>query len=110
MVSPLQFPFVLPQMHLVITFEVDPSELGKPRKLEITFRDADGQGGFTLGGNLEFPKPQLLLPGPVTANHIVALQGLPFPKAGDYQFAIAIDGDVKETITVRAMPRPQSKS
>lgn len=105
-----QFPFQLPQMHLVITFEVDPSEVGKPRRIEIAFRDADAKNILSMSGEMMFGRPDPPLPGPIAANQILALNGVVFPKAGDYQFVISVDGDVKQTISLRATERPKPKS
>lgn len=110
-VIPPQFPYVHGQMHLILSFEADRLEIGKKKKLEISFRDADGKSFFTISGDMEIPSPSLQIPGPITMNHILAMNGMRFERPGSYEFVVLIDGEPKEQVVLRALeqPKPESK-
>lgn len=51
-----QFPYVHPQMHLVLTLEAHRSEVGKKKQIEIRLMSEDGLPLFSVGGETEVPK------------------------------------------------------
>lgn len=98
-----QFPLVYPQMHLILTLEADPSEMGIKKQLEIKLMGPDGAPLLGVGGEMEVPKGS---PFPGTAiglNHILGFQGVRFEKPGDYQFAVLISGDHKQSIPLKVV-------
>jgi hypothetical protein len=101
-INPPQLPYRHPQMHLVFTMKASAGEMGRKFKLEVKFIDADGKQIFnaSAGDPLEVPQGQ---PGgrPILLNHILGLNGLPFTKAGDYQFEVLIDDDSKATVALQ---------
>jgi hypothetical protein len=91
------FPFPLPRMFLVLTFEAGPAEFGSQKQLRIALLDEDGAEKITMSGELQVPRPPR--PGrQAYINEAIGLAGVPFEKAGDYQFAILVGGETKETV------------
>jgi len=93
------FPVVHPQMALVLRFEATRAEEGKMRQIEIQLGDSDGQKLFKIGAQLMVPTG---VPGsPIRLNHILMLNGVQFPKAGDYEFSILIGDDQKASVDLK---------
>ncbi len=93
------FPATHPSMHLVLRFEASRAEEGKNKQIEIQLADSDGSRLFTIATELVLPQG---IPGqPIRMNHILALNGVRFPKAGDYVFNILIGDDQKATVDLR---------
>jgi len=93
------YPVIHPQMHLVVRFETSNAESGRAKKVEIQLSDEDGQKLIALNANLVVPKGA---PGqPIRMNHILALNGVRFPKAGDYVFNVFVNGDLKASIDLK---------
>jgi hypothetical protein len=103
------FPVMHPQMYLVLRFEATRAEEGKTKKVEIQLADSDGTKLFAIGSNLMVPPGA---PGqPIRMNHILAMNGVRFPKAGDYVFNILVGDDQKAAVDLRIVeaklePRP----
>ena len=86
-------------MHLVLRFEATRAEEGKTRPVEIQLADGDGNRLFTIPITLSLPSG---VPGqPIRMNHILALNGIRFPKAGDYVFNILIGDDQKAAVDLK---------
>jgi uncharacterized protein DUF6941 len=93
------FPVVHPQIAMVLRFEANRAEEGKTRKIEIALSDIDGAKLFAIGADLVVPAAP---PGtPIRLNHILMLNNLQFPKAGDYVFNVLIGDDHKAAIDLR---------
>ena len=93
------FPATHPQMHLVLRFEANRAEEGKTRQVEIHLADSDGTRLFTISTSLVLPQG---MPGqPIRLNHILALNGVRFPKAGDYVFDILVGDDHKAAVDLK---------
>ena len=93
------FPATHPSMHLVLRFEASRAEEGKSKQIEIQLADSDGNPLFTIATKLVMPQG---MPGqPIRMNHILALNGVRFPKAGDYVFNILVGDDHKATVELR---------
>ncbi len=98
-----QFPYVHPQMHLVLTLEADPSEAGNKKQLEIKLMGPDGAPLLAVGGELEVPKGSPFPGAAIGLNHILGFQGVRFDKPGDYQFAVLVGGDHKQSIRLKVL-------
>jgi len=105
------FPVVHPQMALVLRFEATRAEEGKSRAIELQLADSDGGKVFQISAQLVVPPST---PGtPIRLNHILMLNNIQFPKAGDYVFNVLIGDDQKAAIDLKivevkqpATPRP----
>ena len=95
------FPATHPSMNLVVCFEATRAEEGKTKKIEIQLADGDGQKLFTINTQLVVPPGT---PGtPIRMNHILALNGIRFPKAGDYVFNVLIGDDQKAAVGLKLL-------
>ncbi len=93
------FPVVHPQMALVLRFEATRAEGGKARQVELQLADSDGQKLFQISAQLMIPTGA---PGaPIRLNHILMLNNIQFPRAGDYVFNILVGDDQKAGIELR---------
>lgn len=90
-------PFPLPQMYLVLTFEAGPAEFGSQKQLRIVLMDGDGNERIALEGEVQVPEPKRR-GSRAYINEAIGLAGVPFEKAGDYQFAILVGGERKKTV------------
>lgn len=98
-----QFPHVHPQMHLILTLEADASEMGNKKQLEIKLMGPDGAPVLGVGGEMEVPKAGPFLGTAIGLNHILGFQGVRFDKPGDYQFAVLVGGDHKQSIPLKVV-------
>ena len=95
-----KFPVQLPIFYVVVSYEAGPAEFDTEKSTQIAVTDADGNVMVRLEQKITVPRASR--PGTrSTMNQISGIVGLPFPKAGDYQFAILIDGREGETIRLR---------
>jgi hypothetical protein len=93
-------PFPLPQMYLVLTFEVGAAEFGSRKDLRIVLLDNDGNELVALQGEVQVPKPdRRRLRAHI--NEAIGLADVPFDKAGDYEFTILVGGETKESVPLR---------
>ncbi len=93
------FPVVHPQMALVLRFEATRAEEGKTRQIELQLADSDGQKLFKIGAQLMVPSAP---PGsPIRLNHILMLNNVQFPKAGDYVINVLVGDDQKAGIDLK---------
>jgi hypothetical protein len=93
------FPATHPQMYLVMRFEAPRAEEGKTKQIEIHLADSDGNKLFTVATTLVVPQGT---PGsPIRLNHILALNGIRFDRAGDYVFNVLIGDDHKAGIDLK---------
>jgi hypothetical protein len=96
-----KFPAAHPQMYLVMRFEASRAEEGKSRQIEIQLADGDGNKLFGIATTLVVPQG---VPGqPIRLNHILALNGVRFPKAGDYVFNILVGDDQKAAVDLKLL-------
>lgn len=95
------FPCAHPQMCLVLRFEASRSEEGKSRTIEIQLSDSDGAKVFSINASLVVPKGK---PGmPIRIDHILAMNGVRFPKPGDYVFNVLIGDDQKASVELKLL-------
>ena len=94
-----QFPAAHPQMFLVMRFEATRAEEGKTKKIEIQLADGDGGKLFTVGANLVVPTGT---PGSaIRMNHILGMNGVQFPRPGDYVFNVLVGDDQKAAVDLK---------
>ena len=93
------FPVAHSQMALVLRFEAGRAEEGKTRKVEIQLADGDGLRLFTIGA--PFVIPQGAPGAPIRLNHILMLNGIQFPKPGDYVFNVLVGDDLKASVDLK---------
>jgi hypothetical protein len=94
------FPVVHPQMALVLRFEASRAEEGKGRQIELQLADSDGQKLFKIGAQLMVPTGAPA-GAPIRLNHILMLNNIQFPKAGDYMFSILVGDDEKASVDLK---------
>jgi hypothetical protein len=86
----LEFPAVHNEMQLVMRFEADVTERGQQKEVEVRLIDDHGEELLRLGGHLSVPTVE---PGEfIISNQVLVFQGITFPRPGDYQFDIYIEG------------------
>ena len=97
------FPYRHPSMTCVIRFTANPAEFGKPKEVELTIMDSDGKPLGTLRGETTVP----MSPGGKRAyvELILGLNGIPFERPGDYEFAILVGGEQKGSIPFEVVQR-----
>jgi len=105
-VTPTEYPYIHPQMCLVVSFQASPAEFGKTKDIEITLLDPDGRPLSTIQATGQVPKPKA---GRKAAFQIILrLVNTPFPKHGPYELAILVGGDQKDSIQIEAVPVPKA--
>jgi len=93
-------PVQLPIFYVVVAYEAGPVEFDSEKATQIVLTDDDGNEMVRLEQKITVSRAKR--PGTrSTMNQITGIAGLPFPKAGDYQFAILIDGGEATTIRLR---------
>jgi len=88
------FPWVHPQMQLVLQLEAGPAEWETDKQLEIKLLDQDGIQILSIGGGLKVPKGQS--GRRVQMQSIMSLVNVPFNTEGDYCFYVLIGGETKK--------------
>jgi hypothetical protein len=95
-----ELPAQLPMFYVVVSYEAGPAEFDTEKSTQIAVTDADGNVMVRLQQDITVSRVRR--PGTrSTMNQITGIVGMPFPKAGDYQFAILIDGREGTTIRLR---------
>jgi hypothetical protein len=94
------FPFVLPIFYVVVSYEAGAAEYGNTKNTEIVLCDEDGNELLRLLQSIQVSRPNRA-GTMVTTNQIAGIVGFPFKKSGDYQFDILVNGDSKQTISLR---------
>src|SRR5207247_4167432 len=99
-VNPPSLPFALPLMYLVLVFDASPAEVGAEKSVRVVMLDGEGREGLRIENTMAVPPSGR--PGRrATFNAILALQGVTFQQAGDYQFSILINGEDKRSVPLR---------
>lgn len=101
-------PYCHPQMQLVARFEFDSSEVGN-KDLRIELVDEDGKQIFSVSGELRIERSPD--GSPATANNVLCLNNMVFPKFGEYEFRILLNDRTEATIPLtvaKAQPSPDS--
>jgi hypothetical protein len=101
------FPVMHPQMALVLRFEATRAEEGRTKQIELQLADGDGQKLFKIEAQLVLPSG---MPGtPIRLNHILMLNGIQFPRAGDYVFNVLVGDDQKAAIDLKLIEVKQQQ-
>jgi hypothetical protein len=96
-------PVLHPQMVLVLMLEFNSSEAGS-KKIKIELVDEDGGEIFSITGELSVNRES---DGRATLiNQILNLNGIVFPRFGDYEFRVLIDSDTKSIIPLKVIQTP----
>jgi hypothetical protein len=100
------FPLVYPRMVFVFRLQADAGDGGQGFSVHIRLEDDAGATLFEAGGELAAP---LLPPGELfSANHIVTLVNVAFPRPGTYRFLVTVGSlDPHETAFVITSPPPE---
>jgi hypothetical protein len=93
-------PAVHPQMMLVAQFEFNSSECGE-KNLKIVLVEEDGQDIFSISGKVQIERAAD--GGPSLLNQILRLNAVVFPKVGQYEFRIVLDGIMACSIPLRVI-------
>lgn len=85
------FPLVHPIAYLAYELEFAPAEIGRPAKMDVKVRDADGGeiGAFSLkveSGGAAAPTSRPIL------RHFLPMRNMKFEKPGTYEFAFFVGG------------------
>lgn len=98
-INAAQFPAKHASMALVIRTLQDYRDSETEHEMKVELRGPDGEKILEMGAKIRVPTME---PGQfATTNQILNLQGVPFPKSGDYTFRISMDGSKKEEIHLR---------
>ena len=95
------FPMTHPQMQLVMRFEADIAEEGKTKKLEIKLMDDDGKTLFVLNGGFTLGQGQA--GEAMISNQILTINMMKFENAGNYEFKILINDELKTEVPLRVI-------
>ena len=100
------FPLLYPRMVFVFRLEAGAGDAGQSFAVHIRLLDDAGAVLFDAGGELS---PPLLPPGEVfSANHLVSLANVAFPRPGTYRFVVSVGSlDPHETVFFVASPPPE---
>ena len=108
-ISATQVPAAHPQFKLVFQLEFNSSESGD-KQVKIELVDEDGTEMLSIAGKMHVPRQ----PGGRAAlvNQILDFAGFAFPKFGDYEFRVVLDGITACVIplTVAQVTAPASRN
>ena len=86
-----ELPARLPIFYVVVSYRTTASEFGKTKVVEVALQDADGNVSVRIQQSVEIPRPAR--PGMRgTVNQVHGLAMLPWPRTGQYEFSISVDG------------------
>ena len=102
------FPSVHLSAQLVLNLEASNAEVGRSKKLEIEFRDADGNKQGSIAATFIVSKGQAGYP--IRMNHIFHVPPMKFEKPGDYVFHVLINGEEKATVPLQVISTPPARS
>ena len=102
------FPFTWPNMQLVMRFEAPYSEVGTQQNVRVRLLNADGVQILEVGGIIALSGGRS---GEVLVrNHILTLNNITFPAAGDYSFNILINDRADEhPVVLKVLSAPQQQ-
>ena len=107
-----QYPAAHPEMKLVVRFRIHPAETGQHKLIEIQLRTDQGRRLFQFTIELDLPElkeGQRVSAGEmITTDSILGINGLRIDAAGTYEFVILVNGEVKASVPLKAVVRPQN--
>jgi hypothetical protein len=95
------FPATHPQMRLIMRFQFAAGDRGTTKNIQIRLLDADGNALLALGSTVVVPQNA---PLNLEIPQIIELNGLQFPKQGDYAFSILVNDEERATVPFRVLP------
>ncbi len=99
-------PVVHSQMQVVAQLEFNSSETGT-KTFKTALVDADGREIFAISGEAVIPRAPH--GGPSLLNHVLNLNNVVFPRFGDYEFRILLDGVTHCTIPLTVVKTVQPR-
>ena len=99
-----QFPVTHPHMALALEFKASPTDKGRNFNWQVRLVGPDGQRVLDLGGELAINRdaPALTPIVPMDIN----LHNVAFPVAGNYNFEILLDGELKGEVPLEVVKMP----
>ncbi|MEX0801468.1 MAG: hypothetical protein WD379_09650 [Dehalococcoidia bacterium] len=98
-INPPSLPFRLPQMYLVLSVEIAPTEMISELPTKVLLWDEDGTERLSLEQTIQLPTTGQA--GERTINQVVGLAGVRFDRPGDYAFHILIAGLERRSVKLR---------
>ena len=99
-----EFPVRHLEMQLVMRFEADISEPGQHKDIQVRLIHDRGQPILELNGSIVVSHPN---PGDfLFFNQVLTLRNVVFPRAGDYQFDIYVDDELKFSVPLKVVGPP----
>ena len=100
---PEALPGLLPLLHIIPFCEADATEVGQERLIEVSLVYADGELQQKWYDSYVIPPPRR--PGDRSFfAPIFPLRDVPFVEHGNYAFAVAVDGDHKNSLPFYVHP------
>ena len=103
--NPAEYPYLHPQMCLVVSFQASPAEFGRTKDIEIALVDPDGRPLVNLKSSTDVPKPAA--GKKANLRFILNMVNTPFPKEGPYEIVVLVGGDQKASVPIEAIPIPK---
>ena len=97
------FPGTYSKFTVVVILEAHPSETGK-HTLNMRLADEDGREVAKVEGEIEVGKAKLP-DRPIRVQVVLPMEGLRFPKPGNYSFDILLDGRYEDSIPLEIVAR-----
>ena len=91
--NPPTYPYTHPSLFLIFKLRAQLGEYGTTRTVTVKFMDADGKELLTIPQEIKVP--DIVQGKRPEVNGVMALNGLPFPKPGMYNFVVLVDKDVR---------------
>lgn len=91
------FPVSMPSIALAAEIVGSVAEVGSPRELEVAVHDADGERLGSVASEFTVPEPRRPGKRP-TLSVVLTIRDMQFPRDGDYQFALLLNGDEKYSL------------
>ena len=86
-----QFPLVHPTLFICVELEFEKHEGGRQASVKLTLIDEDGKELMGVEGQFQVPPP--MGHKPATMFQSFRIDGMTFPKPGDYRLDILADGE-----------------
>lgn len=101
-----RFPVIYPQLHLILQLEAHPAEAGAQKQVEIRLMTEDGRTALSISADMAFQRKNSSHPGEtMKTQQIIGFQNIRFEKPGTYQFAILVNGEARETVSLKVQER-----
>lgn len=92
-----KFPAIHKHCHLIVSFLIEPDDIGNQLAVEVRFTDADGKSLMEIRGSVSCSKAHTIV------NHRHIIHDLQLSVPGPYQFSIRIEGREVATQTLEAV-------